>query len=147
MSRSDELFTAAQRHIPRRVTSPLSASRAVGGTPLALARAAGAWVIAADGTSYIDHVPSRAPLLVGHGLPAVLDAIRARPGKGLPFGAPTERETRRADRPCEAVPGLDMVRMVNSGTEATMSAIRLARGFTGRDTIIKFEGCYHGHSD
>jgi glutamate-1-semialdehyde 2,1-aminomutase len=147
MSRSDELFTAAQRHIPGGVNSPVRAFRAVGGTPLFLDRAEGPWVIDADGRRYIDYVQSWGPMILGHGHPAVLDAIRAQLGKGLTFGAPTELETRLADRLCEAVPGLDMVRMVNSGTEATMSAIRLARGFTGRDTIIKFEGCYHGHSD
>lgn len=147
MSRSDTLFQAARQHIPGGVNSPVRAFRAVGGTPLFFERAEGPWLFDADGKRYVDYVQSWGPMILGHGHPAVLDAIRAQLEKGLTFGAPTELETRLADRLCELVPGLDMVRMVNSGTEATMSAIRLARGFTGRDKIIKFEGCYHGHSD
>ena len=147
MSRSDDLFSAAQHHIPGGVNSPVRAFRAVGGNPLFLERAEGPWVFDADGRRYIDYVQSWGPMILGHGHPAVLDAIRAQLEKGLTFGAPTELETRLADQLCERVPGLEMVRMVNSGTEATMSAIRLARGFTGRDAIVKFEGCYHGHSD
>ncbi|MFA5496434.1 MAG: glutamate-1-semialdehyde 2,1-aminomutase [Porticoccaceae bacterium] len=147
MSRSEDLFNEAQRHIPGGVNSPVRAFRAVGGTPLFFERAEGPWIYDADGKRYLDYVQSWGPMILGHGHPAVLDAIRAQLAKGLTFGAPTELETRLADRLCELVPGLDMVRMVNSGTEATMSAIRLARGYTGRDRIIKFEGCYHGHSD
>ena len=147
MSRSDDLFSAAQHHIPGGVNSPVRAFRAVGGNPLFLERAEGPWVFDADGRRYIDYVQSWGPMILGHGHPAVLDAIRAQLEKGLTSGAPTELETRLADQLCERVPGLEMVRMVNSGTEATMSAIRLARGFTGRDAIVKFEGCYHGHSD
>src|SRR5690606_31958386 len=140
MSRSDELFTAAQRHIPGSVNSPERAFRAVGGTPLFLDRAEGPWVIDADGRRYIDYVQSWGPMILGHGHPAVLDAIRAQLGTSPRFGAPAELDTRLADRPCEAVPGLDPVRIVTAGTEATMSANRLARGFTGRDTITKCEG-------
>jgi len=139
MSRSETLFDQAQRHIPGGVNSPVRAFRAVGGTPIFFERASGAYLYDADGQRYVDYVQSWGPMVLGHGHPAVLDAIRQQLDRGLTFGAPTEL--------CERVPGLDMVRMVNSGTEATMSAIRLARGFTDRDKIIKFEGCYHGHSD
>ncbi len=147
MTRSEQLFNAAQQHIPGGVNSPVRAFRAVGGTPIFFERGQGAYLFDADANRYIDYVQSWGPMILGHGHPAVLAAIRAQLEKGLSFGAPTELETHLADRLCELVPGLDMVRMVNSGTEATMSAIRLARGFTGRDRIIKFEGCYHGHSD
>ncbi len=147
MPSSQQLFTAAQRHIPGGVNSPVRAFRAVGGTPVFFERAEGPWLYDAEGKRYIDFVQSWGPMILGHGHPRVLDAIRHQLDRGLTFGAPTELETRLADRLCELVPGLDMVRMVNSGTEATMSAIRLARGFTGRDRIVKFEGCYHGHSD
>ncbi|MFA5633057.1 MAG: glutamate-1-semialdehyde 2,1-aminomutase [Porticoccaceae bacterium] len=147
MSMSDTLFESAQKHIPGGVNSPVRAFRAVGGTPLFFERAVGSQIYDADGRAYIDYVQSWGPMILGHGHPAVLDAIRAQLDRGLTFGAPTELETRLAETLCAAVPGLDMVRMVNSGTEATMSAIRLARGFTGRDKIVKFEGCYHGHSD
>lgn len=147
MSKSEILFDQAQRHIPGGVNSPVRAFRAVGGTPIFFERAKGPYIYDADGQRYVDYVQSWGPMVLGHGHPAVLDAIRQQLDRGLTFGAPTELETRLADRLCELVPGLDMVRMVNSGTEATMSAIRLARGFTGRDKIIKFEGCYHGHSD
>jgi glutamate-1-semialdehyde 2,1-aminomutase len=147
MSKSESLFTAAQRHIPGGVNSPVRAFRAVGGTPVFFDSASGAYLFDADGKRYVDYVQSWGPMILGHGHPQVLAAIRQQLDKGLTFGAPTELETLLADRLCELVPGLDMVRMVNSGTEATMSAIRLARGFTGRDKIVKFEGCYHGHSD
>ena len=147
MSLSQELFHAAQRHIPGGVNSPVRAFRAVGGTPVFFDSARGPYLFDADGKRYVDYVQSWGPMILGHGHPAVLDAIRTQLDKGLTFGAPTALETLLADKLCELVPGLDMVRMVNSGTEATMSAIRLARGFTGRDKIIKFEGCYHGHSD
>lgn len=147
MSKSESLFNAARQHIPGGVNSPVRAFRAVGGTPVFLDRAEGSSVFDADGKGYIDYVQSWGPMILGHGHPAVLAAIRTQLDRGLTFGAPTELETLLADRLCAAVPGLEMVRMVNSGTEATMSAIRLARGFTGRDRIVKFEGCYHGHSD
>lgn len=147
MSKSESLFTAAQRHIPGGVNSPVRAFRAVGGTPVFFDSASGAYLFDVDGKRYVDYVQSWGPMILGHGHPQVLAAIRQQLDKGLTFGAPTELETLLADRLCELVPGLDMVRMVNSGTEATMSAIRLARGFTGRDKIVKFEGCYHGHSD
>ncbi|UTW44472.1 glutamate-1-semialdehyde 2,1-aminomutase [bacterium SCSIO 12696] len=147
MQRSQQLFDAAQKHIPGGVNSPVRAFRAVGGTPVFFERADGAYLYDADGNRYVDYVQSWGPMILGHGHPQVLDAIRQQLDKGLTFGAPTELETQLADKVCELVPGMDMVRMVNSGTEATMSAIRLARGYTGRDKIIKFEGCYHGHSD
>ncbi len=147
MTRSEQLFIDAQRHIPGGVNSPVRAFKAVGGTPIFFDHAAGAYLYDADNKRYIDYVQSWGPMILGHGHPVVLDSIRQQLDKGLSFGAPTELETQLADKLCERIPGLDMVRMVNSGTEATMSAIRLARGFTGRDKIIKFEGCYHGHSD
>lgn len=147
MQRSEQLFEAAQQHIPGGVNSPVRAFRAVGGTPVFFDRAEGAYLFDADGNRYVDYVQSWGPMILGHGHPQVLDAIRAQLDKGLTFGAPTELETQLADAICERVPGMEMVRMVNSGTEATMSAIRLARGYTRRDKIIKFEGCYHGHSD
>ena len=147
MSSSQELFDAAQQHIPGGVNSPVRAFKAVGGTPVFFERANGAYMFDSNGKRYVDYVQSWGPMVVGHSHPRVLDAIRQQLDKGLTFGAPTALETQLADRLCELVPGMDMVRMVNSGTEATMSAIRLARGYTGRDKIIKFEGCYHGHSD
>ncbi|MGK2913774.1 MAG: glutamate-1-semialdehyde 2,1-aminomutase [Porticoccaceae bacterium] len=147
MTRSEQLFAAAQRHIPGGVNSPVRAFRAVGGTPVFFERGAGAYLYDADGRRYVDYVQSWGPMILGHCHPAVLAAIRAQLDKGLSFGAPTALETQLADRLCDLVPGLDMVRLVSSGTEATMTAIRLARGYSGRDTIIKFEGCYHGHSD
>ena len=146
-SRSKQLFEAAQKHIPGGVNSPVRAFRAVGGTPIFFERAQGPYMFDADGKRYIDYVMSWGPMILGHGHPVVLDAIREQLEKAMTFGTPTELEISLADKICEQVPGMDMVRMVNSGTEATMSAIRLARGYTGRDKIIKFEGCYHGHSD
>ena len=146
-SRSVELFRAAQKHIPGGVNSPVRAFRAVGGTPVFFDRAAGAYMFDADGKRYIDYVLSWGPMLLGHGHKDVLDAIRVQLKKAMTFGTPTELEIQLADKVCSIVPGMEMIRMVNSGTEATMSAIRLARGYTGRDKIIKFEGCYHGHSD
>ncbi|MDG1495204.1 MAG: glutamate-1-semialdehyde 2,1-aminomutase [Porticoccaceae bacterium] len=145
--RSKELFEAAQKHIPGGVNSPVRAFRAVGGTPVFFDRAAGAYMFDADGKRYVDYIMSWGPMILGHGHPQVLDAIREQLEKAMTFGTPTELEILLADKICERVPGMDMVRMVNSGTEATMSAIRLARGATGRDKIVKFEGCYHGHSD
>ncbi len=147
MQKSEQLFQAAQNHIPGGVNSPVRAFKAVGGTPIFFDSAQGAYLYDADGRRYVDYVQSWGPMILGHNHPYVLDAIRHQLEKGLTFGAPTELEIQLADRLCELVPGLEMVRMVNSGTEATMSAIRLARGYTGRDKIIKFEGCYHGHSD
>lgn len=147
MSRNEALFQAAQRHIPGGVNSPVRAFKAVGGTPRFIEKAQGPYIFDADGKRYIDYVLSWGPMLLGHAHPAVIKAVTEQLQNGLSFGAPTEIETHMADTLCDIVPGMDMVRMVNSGTEATMSAIRLARGATGRDKIIKFEGCYHGHSD
>jgi len=146
-SRSEELFKAAQLHIPGGVNSPVRAFQAVGGTPIFFDRAKGAYMFDADGNRYIDYVLSWGPMLLGHGHEDVLQAIRKQLDKAMTFGTPTELEIQLADKICSIVPGMEMIRMVNSGTEATMSAIRLARGFTGRDKIVKFEGCYHGHSD
>ena len=146
-STSKTLFTAAQRHIPGGVNSPVRAFKAVGGTPVFFERASGAYMFDADGNRYIDYVLSWGPMLLGHNHPQVMQAISEQLEKATSFGTPTELEINLADKICSIVPGMDMVRMVNSGTEATMSAIRLARGYTGRDKIIKFEGCYHGHSD
>lgn len=145
--RSENLFTAAQQHIPGGVNSPVRAFRAVGGTPVFFERASGAYMFDADNNRYIDYVLSWGPMLLGHNHPKVIEAISNQLDKATSFGTPTELEIHLADKICSIVPGMDMVRMVNSGTEATMSAIRLARGYTGRDKIIKFEGCYHGHSD
>ncbi|NVZ11391.1 glutamate-1-semialdehyde 2,1-aminomutase [Allochromatium humboldtianum] len=147
MSRSHDLFAAAQRHIPGGVNSPVRAFRGVGGDPVFFESASGPHAIDADGKRYIDYVGSWGPMILGHAHPEVLAAVRERLDKGLSFGAPTELETVMADKVCELVPSMDMVRMVSSGTEATMSALRLARGYTGRDKIVKFEGCYHGHAD
>jgi glutamate-1-semialdehyde 2,1-aminomutase len=129
------------------VNSPVRAFKGVGGDPVFVDSAAGAYLFDPDGKRYIDYVGSWGPMILGHAHPEVIAAVAEVIGKGLSFGAPTEIETRMADRVCELMPSIEMVRMVSSGTEATMSAIRLARGFTGRDKIVKFEGCYHGHSD
>jgi glutamate-1-semialdehyde 2,1-aminomutase len=147
MSRSHELFTAAQKHIPGGVNSPVRAFRGVGGDPVFIHCAAGPYLYDPDGNRYIDYVGSWGPMILGHAHHEVIEAVASIIDKGLSFGAPTELETLMADKVCELVPSMDMVRMVSSGTEATMSAIRLARGHTGRDKIVKFEGCYHGHSD
>jgi glutamate-1-semialdehyde 2,1-aminomutase len=141
------LFTEASRYIPGGVNSPVRAFRAVGGEPLFIARASGASVFDQGGRRYIDYVGSWGPMILGHAHPAVIRAVQEKAADGLSFGAPTEIETRLARKVCELMPSIELVRMVSSGTEATMSAIRLARGFTGRDKIVKFEGCYHGHSD
>ncbi len=146
-SRSETLFANAQKHIPGGVNSPVRAFKSVGGTPLFFKHAEGAYVIDEDDKRYVDYVGSWGPMILGHGHPEVLEAVRNQLQHGLSFGAPTAMETEMADLVCALVPSMDMVRMVSSGTEATMSAIRLARGYTGRDSIIKFEGCYHGHSD
>ena len=147
MTSSHDLFGAAQKHIPGGVNSPVRAFRGVGGDPVFAHSGAGPFLFDAEGTRYIDYVGSWGPLILGHANQQVLDAIENVVHKGLSFGAPTELETRMAEKVCELVPSMDLVRMVSSGTEATMSAIRLARGFTGRDKIVKFEGCYHGHAD
>lgn len=147
MSRSETLFADAQKHIPGGVNSPVRAFKSVGGTPLFFKHAAGAYIIDEDDKRYVDYVGSWGPMILGHSHPDVLDAVRRQLEHGLSYGAPTAMETEMANLICQLVPSMEMVRMVSSGTEATMSAIRLARGYTGRDTIIKFEGCYHGHSD
>jgi len=146
-SRSEALFASAQKHIPGGVNSPVRAFRSVGGTPLFFKHAAGAYVMDEDNKQYVDYVGSWGPMILGHSHPDVLEAVRKQLEHGLSYGAPTAMETEMAELVCSIVPSMEMVRMVSSGTEATMSAIRLARGFTGRDSIIKFEGCYHGHSD
>jgi len=147
MTQSHDLFVQAQRHIPGGVNSPVRAFRGVGGDPIFFARGEGAYLYDEDGQRYVDYVGSWGPMIAGHAHPEVLHAVREAIARGLGFGAPTKIETQMADRVCELVPSMEMVRMVSSGTEATMSAIRLARGYTGRDKILKFEGCYHGHSD
>ncbi len=147
MSRSESLFQAAQAHIPGGVNSPVRAFKGVGGTPVFFKRGEGPFLFDEDDQRYIDYVGSWGPMLLGHSYPPVIEAVRKALDNGLGFGAPTAIETEMADLVCELVPSMEMVRMVSSGTEATMSAIRLARGFTGRDKIVKFEGCYHGHSD
>jgi glutamate-1-semialdehyde 2,1-aminomutase len=147
VTKSQDLFDAAKITIPGGVNSPVRAFKAVGGTPVFMERAEGAFLYDVDGETYIDYVQSWGPMILGHSHPEVIEAVVTAARKGLTFGAPTEAETLLANRVCEIMPNMDMVRMVNSGTEATMSAIRLARGYTNRDKIIKFEGCYHGHSD
>ncbi len=147
MSRSHDLFAHAQQHIPGGVNSPVRAFKGVGGDPVFIDCAAGPYIFDPDGTRYIDYVGSWGPMILGHAHHEVIEAVASVIDKGLSFGAPTELESLMADKVCELVPSMDMVRMVSSGTEATMSAIRLARGYTGRDKIVKFEGCYHGHSD
>src|SRR5690348_16296690 len=145
--KSQQLFERAQKVIPGGVNSPVRAWRGVGGSPAFMARGEGSHVFDADGNEYIDYVGSWGPLLLGHRHPVILAAIEEALKTGTSFGAPTEREVDLAEVICEAVPSIEMVRLVNSGTEATMSAIRVARGYTGRDFIVKFEGCYHGHVD
>ncbi len=146
-SRSDELFACAQKLIPGGVNSPVRAFRGVGGTPPFIARGQGSHIWDVDGNEYIDYVLSWGPLLLGHCFPPVIDALREALDTGTSFGAPTEREFEFAKLIHECVPSIEMLRLVSSGTEATMSALRVARGFTGRDLTIKFEGCYHGHVD
>jgi glutamate-1-semialdehyde 2,1-aminomutase len=147
MKRSRQLFQRAQLVIPAGVNSPVRAFRSVGGTPLFIQRGKGAQVWDVDGRVYIDYVGSWGPLIVGHAHPDVVNAARLAAERGLSFGAPTEQEVEMAELLCRLVPSLEQVRLVSSGTEATMSAIRLARGHTGRHKIVKFEGCYHGHAD
>jgi len=141
------LFQEACKYIPGGVNSPVRAFRGVGGEPIFFKKARGAYTYAADGRRFIDYVGSWGPMIVGHADPRVIKAVQDVAADGLSFGAPTELETQLAKRVIELMPAIELVRFVSSGTEATMSAIRLARGFTGRDTIVKFEGCYHGHSD
>ncbi|MDR2244127.1 MAG: glutamate-1-semialdehyde 2,1-aminomutase [Burkholderiales bacterium] len=147
MSHNETLFERAQKTIPAGVNSPVRAFRSVGGAPLFIARGEGPYLWDADGRKYIDYVGSWGPLIVGHAHPDVLRAVNDKARDGLSFGAPTEIETELAEYLCRRLPSMDMVRLVSSGTEATMSALRLARGYTGRAKIVKFEGCYHGHSD
>ena len=146
-SRNDSLFQRAQRSIPGGVNSPVRAFRAVGGTPRFVAKAQGAYFWDADGQRYTDYIGSWGPMILGHGHPQVVQAVQNAVQEGFSFGAPTEREVELAERIISLVPSIEMVRLVSSGTEATMSAIRLARGVTGRSVLLKFEGCYHGHSD
>ncbi|WEJ61821.1 glutamate-1-semialdehyde 2,1-aminomutase [Thiomicrorhabdus lithotrophica] len=147
MSKSHLLFEAAQKHIPGGVNSPVRAFKGVGGDPVFFKAAKGAYLTDADDRQYIDYVGSWGPAILGHAHPEVVKVVQEKAEDGLSFGAPTEIETTMADLVCDLIPSMDMVRMVSSGTEATMTAIRLARGYTGRDKIVKFEGCYHGHSD
>jgi glutamate-1-semialdehyde 2,1-aminomutase len=147
MTTNEQLFERAQRSIPGGVNSPVRAFRAVGGTPRFIVRAAGAFMFDAEGRRYIDYIGSWGPMILGHGHPAVLEAVQRAATEGLSFGAPTEREIELAEAILAHVPSMEQLRLVSSGTEAAMSAIRLARGATGRPMIVKFEGCYHGHAD
>jgi glutamate-1-semialdehyde 2,1-aminomutase len=147
MNSSKDLITRARVHIPGGVNSPVRAFNGVGGDPIFFERAEGACLFDVDGRSYIDYIGSWGPMITGHAHPDIVSAVQEAASKGLSFGAPCPAEVEMAERLCSIVPGMDMVRMVNSGTEATMSAIRVARAATGRDLIIKFEGCYHGHAD
>lgn len=147
MTASTELFSKARQFIPGGVNSPVRAFNGVGGTPVFIDHAEGPCIFDSQGKRYIDYVGSWGPMILGHAHPDVIAAVKEASEKGLSFGAPTEIETRMAEKICQLLPSIDQVRMVNSGTEATMSAIRLARGYTGRDKIVKFAGCYHGHSD
>jgi glutamate-1-semialdehyde 2,1-aminomutase len=147
VKKSKQLFERAQARIPGGVNSPVRAFRAVGGTPVFFERAHGPYLWDVDGTRYIDYVGSWGPMLAGHGHPAVVEAVQEAASRALSFGAPTEAEVELAELLCRLVPSLELVRLVSSGTEATMSALRLARGFTGRHLVVKFEGCYHGHAD
>lgn len=147
MDRNSELFERAQRVIPGGVNSPVRAFRSVGGTPYFVAEGEGAYVVDADGKRYVDWVQSYGATILGHAHAAVVEAVRDAAGHGMTFGAPTPGEVALAELVCERVPGVELVRLVSSGTEATMSALRLARAATGRDRLIIFDGCYHGHSD
>jgi len=144
---SETLFARAQELIPGGVNSPVRAFRGVGGTPIFMRSAQGAWLTDVDGNQYVDFINSWGPMILGHAPAVVLDAVRAALPDSLSFGAPTRREVELAELIIDMVPGVEKVRLVNSGTEATMSAVRVARGYTGRDKILKFEGCYHGHAD
>ena len=145
--KNQDLFQRAQRRIPAGVNSPVRAFRAVGGTPPFFERAAGAYLWDAEGRRYIDYLGSWGPMVAGHTHPAVVEAVQEAASRALSFGAPTEAEIELAELLCRLVPAVEMVRLTSSGTEATMTAVRLARGFTGRSLIVKFEGCYHGHAD
>ncbi|MBE0438631.1 MAG: glutamate-1-semialdehyde 2,1-aminomutase [Gammaproteobacteria bacterium] len=147
MHTNHDLFTHAQQHIPGGVNSPVRAFKGVGGDPIFFREGKGAWLTDAEGKRYIDYIGSWGPMILGHAHPDVIKTVQEAVSHGLGFGAPTAIEIEMADTLCRLVPSMEMVRMVSSGTEATMSAIRLARGFTGRDKIVKFEGCYHGHAD
>src|SRR4051794_37653613 len=147
MTKSDQLFAIAQNLIPGGVNSPVRAFRGVGGTPRFIKSAKGPTITDVDGRTYIDYVGSWGPMILGHADEEVVEALRASLDRGTSYGAPTELELEMAEEIIDAVPAIEMVRMVNSGTEATMSAIRLARGVTGKSKLIKFEGCYHGHGD
>jgi len=142
-----DLFSQAQTHIPGGVNSPVRAFNGVGGDPVFFREGKGAWITDAEGKRYIDYIGSWGPMILGHAHPEVISAVQESVSHGLGFGAPTEIEIEMADTLCKLVPSMELVRMVSSGTEATMSAIRLARGYTSRDKIVKFEGCYHGHAD
>lgn len=144
---TDKLFNAAKQHIPGGVNSPVRAFKSVSGTPLFVKNASGPYLYDSEGKQYIDYVGSWGPMILGHAHPEVIQAVQNAANNGLSFGAPTEIETQMANKICELMPSIEKVRMVSSGTEAAMSAIRLARGYTGRDKIVKFEGCYHGHAD
>ena len=147
MTNSNELFNRAQQVIPGGVNSPVRAFKGVGGTPVFIQKAQGAYIYDTDGKQYIDYVGSWGPMILGHNHPAILNAVLKAAENGLSFGAPTPSEIDLAELVCQIVPSIEIVRMVSSGTEATMTAIRLARGYTNRNKILKFEGCYHGHSD
>jgi len=147
MQTNHALFTLAQQHIPGGVNSPVRAFKGVGGDPVFFRSGKGAWLTDVEGKKYIDYIGSWGPMILGHAHPEVIDAVQKAAANGLGFGAPTEIEIEMADLLCQLVPSMEQVRMVSSGTEATMSAIRLARGYTARDKIVKFEGCYHGHAD
>lgn len=147
MGRSEKIFRRAERSIPGGVNSPVRAWKAVGGYPLVIDRGKGSYIVDSDGRRYIDFVGSWGPLILGHAHPKIVQAVRRSTVKGFTFGAPTEGEVRLAEKVTRLMPSIEMLRMVSSGTEATMTAIRLARAFTGRSKIIKFDGCYHGHSD
>lgn len=147
MTHSSELFSAAKHVIPGGVNSPVRSFSGVGGTPVFIDHASGPYIFDSENKRYIDYVGSWGPMILGHAHPEVIAAVTETAQKGLSFGTPTEIETRIAQTVCDLIPSIELVRMVSSGTEATMSAIRLARGYTGRDKIVKFEGCYHGHSD
>jgi len=147
MTRSHDLFEQAQKYIPGGVNSPVRAFKGVGGDPVFFKHSEGAYLVDEDNNRYIDYVASWGPMIVGHQHPEVIKAVQKVVAEGIGYGAPTAIETEMAKMVCDIVPSVEMVRMVNSGTEATMTAIRLARGYTGRDKLIKFEGCYHGHSD
>lgn len=147
MTNSEQLFQQAKTVIPGGVNSPVRAFGGVGGSPIFFKKGVGAYLFDADDNQYIDYVGSWGPMILGHSNPAIIEAVKKTLDSGIGFGAPTEIETKLAQKVCQLMPSIELVRMVNSGTEATMSAIRLARGYTGRDVIVKFEGCYHGHSD